>query len=160
MLIAPPESAIQDTRFKRESIGISYNSIIEFVTDGLLKEDGIDPSEANKASIPKTPVRMEMLFNNQADAITVPDPLVTFAEFKGRMSPRIRKKSLPGSIAFQQKTLEENMVEASIEPIQLAVEDLNNNPEDYKDLDRKRQYSPTYCRGLSNSALSQAQVPV
>ncbi|HHT63012.1 MAG TPA: ABC transporter substrate-binding protein [Clostridia bacterium] len=138
-IIASPESAIHKIQdLKGKSIGISYNSIIEFVTDGLLKEDGIDPSEVNKVSIPKIPVRMEMLFNNQVDAITVPDPLVTFAEFKGgRIVAQDQKKNLSQAVLlFNKKTLEENTeaVEAFYRAYTKAVEDLNNNPEDYKDL--------------------------
>jgi len=138
-IIASPKSGIKTLDdLKGKSIGISHNSIIEYVTDGLLKEGGIDPAEVKKTSVPKIPVRMEMLFSSQIDAITVPDPLVTFAEFKGgKVVADDTKKNLSQAVLlFDQKTITENKsgVEAFYRAYAKAVEDLNNHPEDYKDL--------------------------
>lgn len=138
-IVASPKSEIKSVQdLKGKSIGISYNSIIEYVTDGLLKEAGMDPDEVKKTSIPKIPVRMEMLFSNQIDAIVVPDPLVTFAEFKGgKIIAQDSKTNLSQAVlAFDQKTLDENKraVEAFYRAYTKAVDDLNNHPADYKEL--------------------------
>jgi len=138
-IIASPESDIKTLAdLKGKGIGISHNSIIEYVTDGLLEEAGIDPSEVNKTSIPKIPVRMEMLFSNQIDAIVVPDPLVTFAEFKGgKIIAQDTEKNLSQAVIFfDQNTLEQNKkgVEAFYRAYNKAVDDLNNHPEEYKEL--------------------------
>jgi NitT/TauT family transport system substrate-binding protein len=138
-IIAAPKSEIKTMEdLKGKNIGISHNSIIEYVTDGLLIEEGIDPGEVKKTSVPKIPVRMEMLFSNQIDAIVVPDPLVTFAEFKGgRIVAQDNKKNLSQAVLlFDQKTLDQNKngVEAFYRAYRKAVDDLNNHPEDYKEL--------------------------
>ncbi|MEL7563854.1 MAG: MetQ/NlpA family ABC transporter substrate-binding protein [Dehalobacterium sp.] len=138
-VIAAPKSDIKTLAdLKGKSIGISHNSIIEYVTDGLLEEAGIDPSEVKKTSIPKIPVRMEMLFSNQIDAIVVPDPLVTFAEFQGgKIIAQDTEKNLSQAvILFNQNTLEQNKqgVEAFYRAYTKAVDDLNNHPEEYKEL--------------------------
>lgn len=138
-IIASSESEVKTPEdLKGKSIGISHNSIIEYVTDGLLKAAGIDPSEVKKISVPKIPVRMEMLFSNKIDAIVVPDPLVTFAEFQGaRIVAQDTEKNLSQAVMlFDQKTLTQNKagVQAFYRAYTRAVEDLNNHPEDYKDL--------------------------
>ncbi|MGI6686339.1 MAG: ABC transporter substrate-binding protein [Bacillota bacterium] len=138
-IIASPNSKVKTLHdLKGKGIGISHNSIIEYVTDGLLKEGGINPTEVKKVSVPKIPVRMEMLFSNQIDAITVPDPLVTLAEFKGgKIIAEDTSKNLSQAVMlFDQRTLDnnKNAVEALYRAYIKAVDDLNNHPEDYKDL--------------------------
>lgn len=138
-IIAAPGSNINTLQdLKGKSIGISYNSIIEYVTDGLLLDGGIDLSAVKKTSVPKIPLRMEMLFNNQIDAITVPDPMVTFAEFKGgKVVAQDTERNLSQAVMiFSQKTLDENKtaVEGFYRAYAKAVADLNNHPEQYKQL--------------------------
>ena len=138
-IIAAPGSNINTLQdLKGKSLGISYNSIIEYVSDGLLLDGGIDPSEVNKTSVPKIPLRMEMLFSNQIDAITVPDPMVTFAEFKGgKVIAQDTERNLSQAvILFDQKTLDQNKdaVAGFYRAYAKAVADLNNHPEQYKQL--------------------------
>ena len=52
------------------------------MTDNLLAREGIDPGQVKKTSIPDS-VRLEMLINNKVELANIPDPLITFAEFKG-----------------------------------------------------------------------------
>lgn len=79
-IVAAPNSDIQTLQdLKGKSIGISDNSIIEYVTDGILAQAGMNPSDVEKTTVPKIPVRVEMLLNNQIDAITVPDPHISNA---------------------------------------------------------------------------------
>ena len=138
-IVAAPGSDIQTLQdLKGKSLGISYNSIIEYVSDGLLQDAGIGPSEVKKTSVPKIPLRMEMLFYKQIDAITVPDPMVTFAEFKGaKVIAQDTTRNLSQAVVlFDQKTLDEkkSAVEAFYRAYAKAVEDLNNHPEQYKQL--------------------------
>ncbi|SHK39098.1 ABC transporter substrate-binding protein [Desulforamulus aeronauticus] len=138
-IVAAPGSTIKTLAdLKGKSLGISHNSIIEYVSDGLLKDAGIDPSEVKKTSVPKIPLRMEMLFNKQIDAITVPDPMVTFAEFKGAtvIAQDTTRNLSQAVILFDQKTLDEKKaaVAGFYRAYAKAVEDLNNHPDQYKQL--------------------------
>lgn len=138
-IVAAPGSDIKTLQdLKGKSLGISTNSIIEYVSDGLLKDVGIDPSEVKKISVPKIPIRMEMLFSKQIDAITVPDPMVTFAEFKGaKVIAQDTSRNLSQAvILFDQKTLAEQKeaVASFYRAYAKAVQDLNNQPEQYKQL--------------------------
>lgn len=138
-IIAAPGSNIKNMEdLKGKSVGISYNSIIEYVTDSLLADGGIDPSEVKKVSVAKIPLRMEMLFSNKIDAAVVPDPLVTFGEFKGsKIIVEDTKRNITQAvILFNQKVLDENFgaVEAFYRAYAKAVDDLNNHPEAYQQL--------------------------
>ncbi|ATW26551.1 ABC transporter substrate-binding protein [Candidatus Formimonas warabiya] len=138
-IVAAPNSDIKTLQdLKGKKVGISQNSIIEYVTDGLLEAGKIDPSEVKKVSVPKIPVRMEMLFSNQIDAIVVPDPLVTFAEFKGaKILAQDTEKNLSQAVVlFEQKALDQKKeaLESFYRAYAKAVDDLNNHPADYQQL--------------------------
>lgn len=138
-IVAAPGSDIKTLAdLKGKSLGISHNSIIEYVTDGLLKDAGIDPSEVKKTSVPKIPLRMEMLFNKQIDAVTVPDPMVSFAEFKGaKVIAQDTTRNLSQVVMlFDQKTLDEkkDALAGLYRAYAKAVDDLNNHPDQYKKL--------------------------
>lgn len=138
-VVAAPNSGITKLEdLKDKKIGIANNTIIEYVTDGLLEDSGIDPSLVNKVSVPKINLRMEMLFNNQIDAIVVPDPLLTFAEFKGAKIVALdTKRNLSQSVViFNKKTIDEkrSAVEAFYRAYAKAVDAINNHPSDYKQL--------------------------
>lgn len=138
-IVAAPGSAINTLAdLKGKSLGISHNSIIEYVSDGLLKDAGIDPSEVKKTSVPKIPLRMEMLFNKQIDAITVPDPMVTFAEFKGaKVIAQDTTRNLSQAVVlFDQKTLTEkkDAVAGFYRAYAKGVEEINTHPDQYRQL--------------------------
>jgi len=137
--VAAPGSGINSVKdLKGKSVGIAFNSIIEYITDGLLEDGGVDPSEVKKTSIPKIPVRMEMMFNKQVDAIVVPDPLITFAEFRGaKVVAQDTERNLSQAVVlFNRITLDQkkSALEAFYRAYAKGVDDLNNHPGDYKQL--------------------------
>ncbi len=138
-IIAAPKSGIETMGdLKGKSIGISNNSIIEYITDGLLREAGMEPSEVNKTSVAKIPIRLEMLLSGQIDAVTLPDPLVTFAEFKGAkiVADDTKKNLSQAVIIFKEKTLKEKKkaVESFYRAYEKAIEDINARPQEFKDV--------------------------
>lgn len=64
-------------------IGLSLNTIIEYVADRVIIESGGKPDNVEKVAVPKIPARLELLENNQIDAIAVPEPYVTAAAASG-----------------------------------------------------------------------------
>jgi NitT/TauT family transport system substrate-binding protein len=83
-IMASPKSGISSVnQLKGLRIAISRNTIIEYVTDSLLQEAGIEPVSVKKVEVKKISVRLEMLLNNQVEAATLPDPFAALAEFKG-----------------------------------------------------------------------------
>ncbi len=60
-------------------IGISKNTIIEYVTDRLLTAEGLEAKAIIKKSVPVIPERYQLLLQGQLKAATLPDPLAKSA---------------------------------------------------------------------------------
>jgi NitT/TauT family transport system substrate-binding protein len=60
-------------------IGISKNTIIEYVTDRLLTAEGLEAKAIVKKSVPVIPERYQLLLQGQLKAATLPDPLAKSA---------------------------------------------------------------------------------
>lgn len=83
-LIAGKDSNISGLKdVNNKSIGISKNTIIEYLTDRIMKDSNIDPESPEKVAIPKIPTRLEMLDNGKIDMATLPEPLASVAIAKG-----------------------------------------------------------------------------
>lgn len=137
-IVASPQSDIATLEdLKGRELGISFNSIIEYTTDVLLKNHGIDPEEVVKTAIPKIPVRLEMLLNNNIEAANLPDPLITFAEFNGcRTIVDDRGGSISQAVlVMTDQTLTEKrpVLESFYRAYTKAVKEINSNPQDYKE---------------------------
>ena len=139
-IVAAPNSSIASVAdLKGKSIGISSNSIIEYVTDGLLMDAGIDPQEVEKIVVAKIPVRLEMLLNNQIDAITVPDPHITYTVAQGAkiVAEDTEGRNLSQAVIIMtEKALSEkkDALVSFYKAYAKAVQELNKQPEKYKDL--------------------------
>lgn len=139
-IVAAPKSDIKTVAdLKGKDIGISSNSIIEYVTDGLLIQAGVMPAEVNKITLAKIPVRLEMLLNNQIDAIVVPDPHVSYTVSKGAkiISEDTKGENLSQAVIIMtDKALTEKNDEIShfYKAYAKAVDDINGAPDKYKDL--------------------------
>ena len=64
-------------------IGMSLNTVIEYVTYRIIEEAGGDADSSGRVSVPKIPSRLEMLFAGQIGAIAVPEPYVSAARERG-----------------------------------------------------------------------------
>ncbi len=64
-------------------IGISSNTIIQYVTDRMLQSKGFGPGDIKTVEVKKIPLRFQMLMTGQIGAATLPDPLATLAIVKG-----------------------------------------------------------------------------
>lgn len=62
--------------------GISTNTVIDFATDQVSKNLGLD-GKLEKIAIPQMPIRLEMLRNGELDVATLPEPLATAATLDG-----------------------------------------------------------------------------
>lgn len=139
-IVAAPKSAINTVAdLKGKTIGISTNSIIEYVTDGLLTAGGLSPSEVQKTTVAKIPVRVEMLLNNQIDAITVPDPQVTYLAAKGAriVADDTQGENLTQAVIIMTgKALNEkkDVIASFYKAYAKAIDDINNSPDQYKEL--------------------------
>lgn len=60
-------------------IGVSKNTIIEYVTDRLLTANGLSKDQIVKRSVPAIPERYQLLMQGRLKAATLPDPLAKSA---------------------------------------------------------------------------------
>lgn len=139
-IVASPKSNINTVQdLKGKSIGISSNSIIEYVTDGLLLEGGVNPSEVKKTTVAKIPLRLEMLLNNQIDAITVPDPQISYTVAQGAkiIAEDTKGANLSQSVMIMTSKALNNKKDATsrfYKAYAKAVDEINQKPDQYKEL--------------------------
>ena len=79
VLSAPDNGLKSASDLAGNSIGISKNTIIEYVTDRLLAAKGVRPDSIVKKSVPVIPERFQLLMQGRLKAATLPDPLAQSA---------------------------------------------------------------------------------
>ncbi|MCL5290947.1 MAG: MetQ/NlpA family ABC transporter substrate-binding protein [Actinobacteria bacterium] len=83
-ILVPGNSPIKGiAQLRNVPVAISKDTVIEYVTDELLKEYGLKGSEIKKVEVKKIPIRQEMLVAGQLQAATLPDPFAAVAEKRG-----------------------------------------------------------------------------
>ncbi|ACL70226.1 ABC transporter substrate-binding protein [Halothermothrix orenii] len=130
-------SGVKDLRGK--PVAMSRNTIIEYITDRLLTEHGVDSEEINRVAIPKIPVRLQMLNAGQVAAATLPEPLATLAHKKGAKVLATSDElagGVPVVILFNEGAINEKTdeIKAFYRAYRQAVERINSNPEAYRSL--------------------------
>ncbi|NQU66137.1 MAG: ABC transporter substrate-binding protein [SAR324 cluster bacterium] len=139
-LIAGPKSRVKTVAdLSGASIGISRNTIIEYVTDRLLSTKGLDSGQTIKKSVPAIPERFQLLMQGQIDAAVLPDPLASAALTAGA-TLIIDDAAFPqyssSLFTFSLKTIEENSeaLKRFLSVWDQAVARLNADPESYRAL--------------------------
>jgi len=64
-------------------VAVSSNSVIDFVTEHLLRTSGVPAEKIEFLESKNIGLRMQMLLSGQVEAATLPEPLVTAAAAKG-----------------------------------------------------------------------------
>jgi len=120
-------------------IGVSINTIIEYVTDRLLEEKGLDPEKIILKSVPSIPERYQLLMHGQLKAATLPDPLAKSALEAGAVLV-IDDTAYPrysvSVLSFSNTSLEKkpNAVRLFLKAWNQAVEKINADPERFRPL--------------------------
>ncbi len=120
-------------------IGISENTIIEYVTDRLLESEGLSPDEIVGQSVPVIPERFQLLVEGQLQAATLPDPLAQ-AALQAGATLIIDDSAYPefsvSTLSFSTEAIENNpeAIRRFLAAWDRAVQDLNADPEAYRAL--------------------------
>ena len=86
-ILASGKSGITDAQgLKGVEIGVSQGTIIEYVTERLLKTQGLAPDEIKTIAVPKIPDRMALLGSGELAAGVLPDPLASLAMSQGAVN--------------------------------------------------------------------------
>ncbi len=141
VLLGSPNSNFKSAAdLKNVKIAVSENTIIEYVTDMLLTREGLKKEEIQKLSIPKMPIRLQMLVNNQLSAALLPDPLASLAEKQGAKviidDTTINDNVSQVVLIFRKDSIEtkKDEIKKIIEIYGQAGSDLTNYPDKYKEL--------------------------
>lgn len=138
---AAPKSHIRKVSdLKNVEVGVSFNTIQDYVTDQLLLDGGLKASEIKKLGVPKVPIRYQMLMGGQVLAAALPDPIGALAEAQGAhlvASDTDSKRNLsPIIYFFAKKSLKDKEGEfvKFFRAYREAVKRINANPEKYRAL--------------------------
>lgn len=140
-ILAAPGSTIETVEdLKGVEVGVSRATIIEYVTERLLRRSGFAAEEIRTIDVKKMPIRMQMLLSGSIQAATLPEPLASIAVGGGArllISDAQAEESLSQTvIVFRSAVLEQRRddVAAFFRGYRRAVETLNEHPEDYREL--------------------------
>lgn len=140
-IVAAPGSGITDlTQLKGQQVGLSTNSMMQYVAEKLLEEKGIKPAEVALTNIPSIPVRFESLLSGKIKAAALPDPLLSLAIAKGAKlvaSDVNAKDNLSQSVIdFTGKAIAEKAdgITRFFRAYNHAVADIKANPNSFKEV--------------------------
>jgi len=145
-IIASPASDISSVAdLNGKKIAISRNTIIEYITDTLVGDTAV---ELKKVEVKKVPLRMQMLLSNEIDAATLPEPLASYALYKGArlvISDSMLNRTISQTVIVFRADFLNNNSEAVNEFLAAygeAVNRINANPEKYRALLVEKTHIP------------------
>jgi NitT/TauT family transport system substrate-binding protein len=137
-ILAGPKTAINaPADLKGVPIGISANTVMEYLTDRMLAGEGLKPEEIAKIEVGQIPVRFEQLMNGNIQAAALPDPLAQGAIAGGAKLVVDDSKYANFSqsvLTFTADTLKNkpNTVKKFLVAWEKAVNELNAHPDKYR----------------------------
>ncbi len=144
-------------------VGISANTVIDFVTDQIAADAGI-LEKVSTVAIPQMPVRLEMLGAGELDAATLPEPLSSAAVLNGgeAIMGTLDLGLQPGIFIMTETAIDEksDAIEKLYEGYNQAVDYLNNTDQnDYIQLlIDQLGFPPSLAESFDFPELSKAQV--
>lgn len=167
VLLGSPDSDFETAQdLKNVKIAISENTIIEYVTDTLLTKEGLQKEEIQKLSVPKIPIRLQMLINNQVKAALLPDPLASLAQKQGAKVIIDDTKSAvnvsQSFLLFRKDSIDtkNREIKKLIKIYGQAGNDLTRFPDKYRDLVFEKAKVPAPIKDIYTSpTFSPPQVP-
>ncbi|RME78297.1 MAG: metal ABC transporter substrate-binding protein, partial [Chloroflexi bacterium] len=136
-------------------VGISQNTIIEYLTDRLLTAWGLPKDQIAIQEVSAIPVRYEMLMEGQLKAALLPDPLAQAAIAAGGsliVDDTQFTEYSQSVLVFTTDALEKkpDTVKAFLRAWDKAVADLNKDPNAYRDVLIENTRVPPNIQGTYN----------
>ncbi|MBI2881684.1 MAG: ABC transporter substrate-binding protein [Candidatus Tectomicrobia bacterium] len=138
ILAAPKNGPKSLEELRGVPIGVSSNTIIEFVTDRILQARGFRKEDIQTIEVKKIPLRFQMLMTGQIRAATLPDPLASLAILQGAkpLADDVRENLSQSVTIFTGRALREkrSALKAYARAYNEAVDAVNRDPNSWKDL--------------------------
>jgi NitT/TauT family transport system substrate-binding protein len=126
---------LEDLRGKR--IGLSTNTIIQYTVDAQMQSAGFALDDYQAVSVPRMPLRTEMILNGQIEAVSLPEPLLSAAVAQGAalLSTTDAFGIDAGILLFSKRVLDARItdVERFYRAYYRAALKINANPDAYRD---------------------------
>ncbi|MDR1948997.1 MAG: ABC transporter substrate-binding protein [Spirochaetaceae bacterium] len=137
-IVAFPGAQIKTlAELRGKRIGLSVNTIIQYTVDAQLEAAGLHRTEYEAVSIPRMPLRLEMVLEGRIEAVSLPDPLLTAAVAQGAvlLSTTDTTAIDAGVLLFSKRVLDTRLeeVRAFYRAYYRAAQRINANPETYRD---------------------------
>lgn len=133
-------------------IGISQNTVIEYITDRLLEAEGLSSDQIEILEVSAIPVRFEQLMEGQIQAATLPDPLAQGAMAAGATlvvddSQHVQYSQSVLSFSTEAIESKPSTIGKFLNAWNRAVQDLNGNPDQFSDLMIEKGRVPESIQG-------------
>lgn len=139
-ILAAPGSAIrQPADLAGIPIGVSMNTIIAYVTDRILTDQGLSPDRIRKQSVPVIPERFQLLVHGQIRAAVIPDPLAAAAVQAGAVevmndAAYARYSTSVITVTRQAMDTRPDAIRTFLDGWYRAAADINRTPDAFRDL--------------------------
>ncbi|MEA3335498.1 MAG: ABC transporter substrate-binding protein [Chloroflexota bacterium] len=139
-IVAGPGGEIKASAdLKGVPIGISQNTVIEYLTDRLLQAEGLSSEDIEITEVSAIPVRFELLMKGELPAAMLPDPLASGAIAAGAtivVDDSSHPELAQSVLAFTTEALADKpgTVASFVRAWDRAAAEINANPDAYKDL--------------------------
>jgi NitT/TauT family transport system substrate-binding protein len=139
-IVASGKSGIQDAQgLKGAEIGISQGTVIEYLTDRLLKAEGLQAAEIKTIAVPKIGDRLALLSAGELKAGTLPEPLSSLAVQQGGkvvLDDSAHPDYSFSTIAFRKEVIDQHpeAIRAFLAAIEEATVLINKDPNQWKAL--------------------------
>ena len=141
ILAAPRSNITIPSDLVGVEIGISENSIIHYLTQRILENEGLAMNDIAVIPEPSIPVRFQLLMEGTLKAANLPDPLAQAAIEGGAIliaddSALVESQFSQSVLSFRLDVIEDKpeAVEAFLVAWMRAAEDINADPDAYRDL--------------------------
>lgn len=143
-LAASPSSGITSVReLAGKEIGISSNTVIEYVAATLLSDAGLPSADFKGLAVPQIPVRMELLLSDKLASACLPEPLYAMAVSRGAiplgdsttLSAADGMPNAPGVMLFTRASVKDKTRSLILfyKAYQKSCEKINANSDSYRD---------------------------
>ena len=139
-LVVGKDSGIESLQdLKGKKMAISENTMIDYLSDYIAEENGLNSSDIEKVAIPAMPARLEALRNKQVDAAILPAPFndIAIADGGKGLATIDNADIMISAIAFLQDQIDNNedAIKAFFAGYNKAVEYMKNTDiKEYEDI--------------------------